>query len=101
MFNHVRIAQAVALIAASALSLGITPALAQKAAAPKAGQYKTEAEAKGHCPGDIVVWVNTSTKIYHYAGHPDYGKTKRGAYICEKEASGGGFRAAKNEKRPA
>lgn len=67
--------------------------------APKAGQFAGEADAKASCPGETVVWVNTGTKVWHYAGVATYGKTKRGAYMCEKEAAAGGFRAAKNEKR--
>jgi hypothetical protein len=73
----------------------------QKSPASQAGQYKTEEDAKAHCSGDAVVWVNTSSKVYHYAGTKAYGKTKRGGYACEKEASTGGFRAAKGEKRPS
>jgi len=66
----------------------------------EAGQFVTEAQAKGHCATDIVVWVNLSSKIYHFSGEKDYGNTKRGAYICEKDALKANFRAAKNEKRP-
>ncbi len=62
------------------------------------GQFASEAEAKSHCPSDIVVWANTSSKVYHYAGNAAYGTTKRGVYICERESSAAGFRAAKNEK---
>jgi hypothetical protein len=65
-----------------------------------AGQFSSEAEAKSHCPGDIVVWANTGTKVYHYAGNATYGKTKRGAFMCEKETSAAGIRAARNENRP-
>lgn len=65
----------------------------------KAGQFATEAEAKASCPGDTVVWVNTSTKVYHHAGAATYGKTKRGAYMCEKETAAAGYRAAKREKK--
>ncbi len=68
-------------------------------AAPKAGQFTSEADAKANCPGETVVWVNTGTKVYHHAGAATYGKTKRGVYMCEKDAASGGFRAAKNEKR--
>ncbi len=65
-----------------------------------AGQFSTEAQAKVRCPGDTVVWVNLDSKVYHFAGTRNYGTTKSGAYICEKDTAAAGFRAAKNEKRP-
>jgi hypothetical protein len=73
-------------------------------AAPNAagvGQFQTEAQAKSHCPADLVVWGNLPSKIYHFAGHKSYGTTKSGAYMCEKEATAQGFRASKIEKRPS
>jgi len=66
-----------------------------------AGEYNTEAEAKSHCPSDLVVWTNTKSRIYHFTGTRDYGHTKEGAYMCRKDADSAGFRAAKNEKAPA
>ena len=65
-----------------------------------ANQFASESQAKVHCPGDTVVWVNLSSKIYHYSGHKDYGTTKRGAYMCERDTAASGVRAAKNEKHP-
>jgi hypothetical protein len=65
-----------------------------------AGQFSTEAQAKARCPGDTVVWVNLDSKVYHFAGTRNYGTTKSGAYMCEKDATAAGSRAAKNEKRP-
>ncbi len=62
-------------------------------------QFASETEAKSHCPGDTVVWANTRSKKYHLAGSPIYGKTKRGAYMCEKDTAALGIRLAKNEKR--
>jgi hypothetical protein len=64
------------------------------------GQYRSEAEAREHCPADTVVWVNLKSDIYHFAGSRSYGKTKEGAYMCEKEALSHGDRASKNEKHP-
>jgi hypothetical protein len=61
-------------------------------------QFPTEVAAKAHCPNDTVVWVNLNSKVYHFTGTRDYGRTKRGAYMCERETAG--FRAAKNEKHP-
>lgn len=66
-----------------------------------ANEFSTEAQAKARCPSDTVVWANLKSKIYHFSGHKDYGNTKEGAYMCEKDATGQGIRAAKNEKHPA
>ncbi len=84
------------------------PAPAKKMAAPApatgkpagANQYASEGAAKSHCRGGTVVWANLGSKIYHFAGAHDYGQTKKGAYMCEKDAMGQGMRAAKNEKHP-
>ena len=62
-------------------------------------QFRSEAEAKSHCSGNVV-WLNTKSKVYHFAGTRDYGKTKSGAYMCQPDADRVG-RAAKNEKPPA
>ena len=75
------------------------PKPTKTAAAPTgAGEFTTEAEAKGHCPTDTVVWVNTKSHKYHYAGHRSYGTTKQGAYMCEADANAAGDVAAKGEK---
>jgi hypothetical protein len=65
-----------------------------------AGQFADEASAKGRCPTDTVVWVNLPSKVYHFAGTKSYGTTKRGAYMCEKEAIVAEDRASKTEKHP-
>jgi hypothetical protein len=64
-------------------------------------QFASEAQAKTHCATDTVVWANLSSKVYHFSGHRDYGNTKRGAYMCEGDATQQGFRPAKNEKHPS
>jgi hypothetical protein len=69
-------------------------------ASSPSGQFTTEAEAKASCLGDTVVWVTLPSKIYHYSGTRNYGTTKHGAYVCEKETAILGMRASKNEKRP-
>ena len=43
--------------------------------------------------GSAVVWLNTANGIYYYKGDRWYGRTKRGAYACEKEAINAGNRA--------
>jgi len=73
------------------------PAPMATAARPTgAGQFTTEAEAKARCPSDKVVWVNTKSRVYHYAGTRSYGTTKQGAYMCEADAAAAGDRASKS-----
>ena len=71
-----------------------------KAPAMHADKFSSEADAKAHCPGGgTVVWLNTKSGIYHFAGSRDYGRTKEGAYMCRADADKVA-RAAKNEKAP-
>ncbi len=65
-----------------------------------ANEFATEMEAKAHCPGETVVWANTRSKVYHFEGSRAFGKTRRGAYMCEKDTVAAGIRSAKNEKHP-
>lgn len=65
-----------------------------------ANRYANEAQAKARCPSDTVVWVNEKSRVYHFSGHKDYGNTKEGTYMCERDAMAAGDRAAKNEKHP-
>jgi hypothetical protein len=65
-----------------------------------ANQFSTEGQARFRCGGGTVVWANLDSKIYHFTGHKEYGKTKAGAYMCEQDATSQGMRAAKNEKHP-
>lgn len=58
--------------------------------------FNTESEAQAHCPKDVVVWLNIPSGIYHYKGERWYGRTKHGAYACEKEAIRAGDRASEN-----
>ncbi len=77
------------------LLLGVQyPALAAPPVAMnQVAQFPTGRAAQRHCPMDKVVWLDTSTRRYYYAGSKNYGKTARGGFVCKKELKGIGTKA--------
>jgi hypothetical protein len=93
-------AQITAPAATKPATVGIAKPTSPAPTAAGASQFSSEALAKAHCASDAVVWANLGSRIYHFSGSRDFGNTKEGAYMCEKDAVGQGIRAAKNEKHP-
>jgi hypothetical protein len=85
--------------AVSAICIG-RPPLSGAADLTKRRLTDTSVKASGwnepswYC-GSAVVWLNVESGIYYHKGDRFYGRTKRGAYICEKEAAVAGYRASR------
>ena len=81
---------------APAVASNHTATIAAKKAVTDIPMFDTDAAAQAHCPSDTVVWLNTHSGIYHEKGMRWYGRTKRGAYVCKKEADAAGYRDTRN-----
>jgi hypothetical protein len=85
---------AAAPVAAPAPTPAATPTPAPvpaQASAPKTSSHATGTPAPGGGPG--LVWLNTSTNVYHCSGTRYYGTTKAGKYVTEADAKAAGAHA--------
>ena len=54
--------------------------------------YEDEAQARLHCSGDAVVWLDFHTRRYYAAGQARYGKGRHAVFTCRTQARRGGYR---------
>ena len=54
--------------------------------------YRDEAQARLHCPGDNVVWLDFQTRRYYVAGQARYGRGRNAVFTCRDQARRSGYR---------
>jgi len=83
-------------LASAAPAATTAPAPAAPAAATAAPPAAAAAATTAQIPPQKgMVWVNTSTKVFHREGDPWYGKTKHGKFMTEADALAAGYRESK------
>jgi hypothetical protein len=78
---------AVIAVALACVSCGHSP--------PVLVAFRTEQQAKQHCPNDTVVWLDIENAAYYVKGHGSYGGTPTGRYACQGEADAAGLHEIK------
>jgi hypothetical protein len=96
MIRRLLAAFALAAIVAFSPQQALNAATHHAAASTSLAMFDAESVAQAHCPRDEVVWLNTNSGIYHEKGMRWYGRTKRGAYVCKREANAAGDRDTRN-----
>jgi hypothetical protein len=75
------------LIAASILTCNVNCALANPLT-----PFRSESQAKRHCPADVVVWLDLRKGIYYAKRQRRYASGLTGSFVCREEARTSGYR---------
>jgi hypothetical protein len=81
--------------AAPAAAKATEPPAAKSSDSAKSSGAKSSTTEARVPPEKGMVWVNTSSKVYHKEGDRWYGKTKEGKFMTEADAIKAGYHASK------
>ena len=54
--------------------------------------FRYEDQARRHCPGDKVVWLDFRKGVYYAKGRKRYAQGFDGSFVCLNEARSSGYR---------
>ena len=74
------------------LALILLGAGGRSAAAQPLSLYRDEAQARLHCSGDAVVWLDFNTRRYYAPGQARYGRGRTASFTCRSQARRSGYR---------
>jgi hypothetical protein len=77
---------------APCLALILFAAGAGGAGAQPLSLYKDEEQARLHCAGDAVVWLDFGTRRYYASGQARYGRGRHSVFTCRSQARRSGYR---------
>jgi hypothetical protein len=77
----------VPLLALMLLAVG-----AGSAGAQPLSLYQDESQARRHCAGDAVVWLDFQTRRYYAPGQARYGRGRHAVFTCRSQARRSGYR---------
>ena len=78
--------------ACSAVLLVLTSCATHAALAQALTPFRYEAQAKRHCPDDVVVWLDFKRERYYTKGQKRYASGFSGSFACRNEARNNGYR---------
>ncbi|MHC2257355.1 hypothetical protein [Bradyrhizobium embrapense] len=65
---------------------------AQQTVALPLTPFGSETQARRHCPGDTVVWLDFRRGRYYFKGQSRYARGFDGSFVCGTEARESGYR---------
>jgi hypothetical protein len=69
----------IACVSHSAMALPLTP-------------FRYEFQARSHCPGTTIVWLDFKSGRYYLKGQRHYASGSTGSFVCRNEARDSGYR---------
>jgi hypothetical protein len=80
------------LCATVVISAAIVAGSAGGASAVPLTPFRYEAQARRHCPADVVVWLDFRKGIYYSKRQRRYASGFTGSFVCREEARNSGYR---------